>query len=55
MDEVITIHAEPGIRSAAWLFDLWTQLVTTCRTAGGRAGLLPANETSVSRNTGGRC
>ena len=55
MNEAITILAPPSTWGAARLLDLWTRLVTTCRQAGGRAGLRPADETLISRSTGGRC
>jgi len=55
MNEAITIEARPSIWWIARLVDLWTRLVATCRQAGGRAGLGPADETLISRSTGGRC
>jgi len=55
MSEAITVQAQPSTWSAARFFDLWTRLVTTCRQAGGRTGLPPADETLISRSTGGRC
>jgi hypothetical protein len=55
MNEAITVQAQPITRSAARFLDLWTRLVTTCRQVGGRAGLRPADETLISRSTGGRC
>jgi len=55
VNEATTIQAQPSIWTAARFLDLWTRLVTTSRQAGGRAGLRPADETLISRSTGGRC
>jgi hypothetical protein len=55
MNEAITVQAQPTTWSLARFCDLWTRLVTTCRQVGGRAGLRPADETLISRSTGGRC
>ncbi|MEA2589828.1 MAG: hypothetical protein QOH66_2755 [Actinomycetota bacterium] len=66
MNEEITWQAQSRIRSAARLLQMLTGLVTSCRRAGARAprrasrrrveaSLRPAEETVISRSTGGRC
>jgi hypothetical protein len=53
MNEAITFSARSRIRGAARLLSLLTRLVTSVRGAGAR--LRPAEETLISRSTGGRC
>ena len=55
MNEAITFPAQSSIRGATQLLQLLARLVTTCRGAGARARLRPAEETLISRSTGGRC
>jgi hypothetical protein len=68
MNEATTRQAQSRSRSAARLLQLLTGLVTSCRRAGARveaprrpsrrrveASLRPAEETLISRTTGGRC
>jgi hypothetical protein len=66
MNQAITLQARARIRSAARLLHMLAGLVTSCRRAGAgaprrpsrrrvEAGLRPAEETLISRSTGGRC
>jgi hypothetical protein len=54
MNEAITFSARSRIWSAARLLFLVTRFAA-CRGAGARARLRPADETLISRSTGGRC
>jgi hypothetical protein len=55
MNEAITFPARSSLRSVSRLLLLLARLVTTCRGAAARATLRPAEETLISRSTGGRC
>jgi len=55
MNEAVTLPAQSNIRGGTRLLPLLARLVTTCRGAGARSGLRPAEETLISRSTGGRC
>ena len=55
MNEAIIFQPQPSLWGAARLLDLLTWLARTCRGAGGRARLGAAEETLISRSTGGRC
>ena len=55
MNEAITFPARSRIWGAARLLFFATRFVATCRGAGARARLRPAEETLISRSTGARC
>jgi hypothetical protein len=55
MNEAVTFPAQSNLRAATRLLLLLARLVTTCRGAGARGRLRPAEETLISRGTGGRC
>jgi hypothetical protein len=55
MNEAVTLPAQSNIPVATRLLLLLARLVTTCRGAGARTRLRPAEETLISRSTGGRC
>jgi len=55
MNEAITFQPQPSVWGAGRLLDLIGRMVRTCRCAGARARLGPAEETLISRRTGGRC
>jgi hypothetical protein len=55
MNEAITFQPQLSIWRGARRLDLLARLVRTCRGAAGRGRLGTAEETLISRSTGGRC
>ena len=55
MNEAVTFQPPASAWRAARLLDLLAGVARTCRSAGRRARLGPAEETLLSRGTGGRC
>jgi hypothetical protein len=55
MDQSINVTIPTEVPSTARLIDLLVRLAMACRSVGARARLGPADETVISRSSGGRC